>query len=155
MLGECKGSWRSLGLPSPCNTHTEADTALPTGPQHTSCGWTDVARAFAKCLPSNYFQEPARGAADSLGANLVLKALPDTSSFRALGWSRETERQVLVSPASGNWPHDVYCKLQFSISIQVLSCLITYRMVQGGRKEGSVCDFLLSPLLPGHWEGQR
>ena len=36
------------------------------------------------------------------GANLVLRALPDTSSFRALGWSRETERQVLVNPASGN-----------------------------------------------------
>lgn len=136
MLGERKGPWRSLELPSSCNTHTEADTALPTGPQHTSCGWTDAAPELLQsvCLPIT-LRSPARGAAESLGANLVLRALPDTSSFRALGWSRETERQVLVNPASGNWLHDVYCKLQFSISIQVLSCLITYRTVQGGRKE--------------------
>lgn len=42
---------------------------------------------------------------------------------------RDRERQVLVNPALGNWLHDVYCKLQFSVSIQVLSCLITYNTV--------------------------
>ena len=56
MLGELKGPWRSLGLPSPCNTHTEADAALQTGPQPTSCGWTDAAPELLQsvCLPIPY-----------------------------------------------------------------------------------------------------
>lgn len=59
MLGERKGPW-SLGLPSPYNTHTGRHCPSNRTTAHQL--WMDgcCARASAKCLPSNYFQEPGQ-----------------------------------------------------------------------------------------------
>ena len=63
------------------------------------------------------------------------------------GAERQRGRCLSIPLQGINWLHDVYCKLQFSISIQVLSCLITYRMVRGGRKEVCVIFSLVPSSL--------
>lgn len=66
---------------------------------------------------------------------LVQRSPPDPASIRALGWCRERGRCLSI-PLRENWLRDVYCKLQFSASIQVLSCLIIYNTVYGGERGG-------------------
>ena len=48
MLGECKGRWRSLGLPSPCNTHTEADRTSQQDPSTPAVDGRMLRQSFCK-----------------------------------------------------------------------------------------------------------
>lgn len=131
--GQCwwrvKGPRRGLGLRSPQDTHRHTQT-----------------------LPSQQGLSPPTGDGQMLGMDrhpareglqprweplLVLRPPPDTAYVRALGWSRERGRCLSI-PLRENWLHDVYGKLQFSTSIQVLLCLIIHNTVWGGERGGSI-----------------